>query len=65
VFGSTAETPVADSALDGFLDPSISDAERHRAVQALGITDPAHITTHKLQVRDSGYYQRLDEKGSV
>ncbi len=63
VFGSTAETPVADSALDGFLDPSVSDAERHRAVQLLGIDDPQHITTLMLQVRDSGYYQRLDETG--
>ncbi len=63
VFGSAAETPVADSALSSFLDPSISDTERHRAVQALGITDPAHITTQMLQVRDSGYYQRLDETG--
>lgn len=63
VFGSTAETPVADSALDGFLDPSINDDERHRAVQALGFTDAAHITTQMLQVRDSGYYQRLDETG--
>jgi [glutamine synthetase] adenylyltransferase / [glutamine synthetase]-adenylyl-L-tyrosine phosphorylase len=63
VFGSAAETPVADSALDSFLDPSISDAERHRAVQSLGITDPERITTQMLQVRESSYYQRLDETG--
>ncbi|MGE0114744.1 MAG: bifunctional [glutamate--ammonia ligase]-adenylyl-L-tyrosine phosphorylase/[glutamate--ammonia-ligase] adenylyltransferase [Steroidobacteraceae bacterium] len=63
VFGSNAETPAADSALDAFLDPGVSDEERHRAVMALGITDPAHITTQMLQVRDSGYYQRLDETG--
>ena len=63
VFGSAAEPPAADSALEGFLDPSVSDTERHRVVQALGITDPAHITGQMLQVRDSGYYQRLDETG--
>ncbi|MGC3981700.1 MAG: bifunctional [glutamate--ammonia ligase]-adenylyl-L-tyrosine phosphorylase/[glutamate--ammonia-ligase] adenylyltransferase [Steroidobacteraceae bacterium] len=63
VFGSNAETPVADSALDSFLDPSISDAERYRAVQTLGVTDAKFITTQMLQVRDSKYYQRLDETG--
>lgn len=63
VFGSQAETTVDDAALVGFLDGNIADEERHRAVQALGIVDATHITAQMLQVRDSGYYQRLDEVG--
>ncbi len=63
VFGSTAEEPAADSALDGFLDAGVSDVERHRAIVALGVADPVYITAQMLQVRDSGYYQRLDETG--
>jgi len=63
VFGSAAETPVTDSALEGFLDASVTDEERQRAVAALGFADPAHITAQMLQVRASNYYQRLDETG--
>jgi glutamate-ammonia-ligase adenylyltransferase len=63
LFGGSAVTPGATATLVGFLDPHTSNAERHHAVRALGITDPENITTQMLQVRDSGYYQRLDEVG--
>ncbi len=63
VFGSNAEISTDDTALVGFLDAGISDVDRHRAVLELGITEPVAITTQMLQVRDSGYYQRLDETG--
>ncbi len=63
VFGGQTETVPGDPAMIGFLDSNIGDAERQRAVQSLGITDPAHITAQMLQVRDSSYYQRLDESG--
>jgi [glutamine synthetase] adenylyltransferase / [glutamine synthetase]-adenylyl-L-tyrosine phosphorylase len=62
VFGQ-AETAGNDPVLDGFLDANISDAERLRAVQSLGIVDAQHITRQMLQVRDSGYYRRLDVIG--
>ncbi|MGD9843154.1 MAG: bifunctional [glutamate--ammonia ligase]-adenylyl-L-tyrosine phosphorylase/[glutamate--ammonia-ligase] adenylyltransferase, partial [Steroidobacteraceae bacterium] len=62
LFGGSS-VPEADSTLVGFLDASVSDAERHDAVKALGVTDPEHITRQMLQVRDSSYYQHLDEVG--
>ena len=63
VFGVHAETPVADSTLDAFLESSVTDSDRQRAVQALGISDPEHLIQQMMQVRDSGYYRRLDETG--
>jgi glutamate-ammonia-ligase adenylyltransferase len=63
VFGSNAEIAVADEALVGFLDPSVSDLERYKSVAALGIEVPEKITQQMLLVRDSNYYRRLDEAG--
>ncbi len=63
VFAAESEPNDFDTALVGFLDPSTSDAERWHVIQELGFQDPKHITTQMLQVRNSGYYQRLDETG--
>lgn len=63
VFGAGHEPQQQEDVLAGFLDTNISDAERVRAVAALGIAIPEQITQQMLQVRDSGYYKRLDETG--
>ena len=63
VFGAEHETIEFDTALVGFLDRNTSDAERWHAIEQLGIRDPKHITTQMMQVRNSGYYQHLDETG--
>ncbi|HEX2583638.1 MAG TPA: bifunctional [glutamate--ammonia ligase]-adenylyl-L-tyrosine phosphorylase/[glutamate--ammonia-ligase] adenylyltransferase, partial [Steroidobacteraceae bacterium] len=63
VFGGEIEPQTFDSALTGFLDPGTSDDERWQAVASLGIKNPQHITSQMLQIRESSYYQHLDEVG--
>jgi len=63
VFGGDNEASSFDSALTGFLDPSVSNDERLQAVASLGIKNPHHITVQMLQIRESSYYQHLDEVG--
>jgi [glutamine synthetase] adenylyltransferase / [glutamine synthetase]-adenylyl-L-tyrosine phosphorylase len=60
VFGNSDE-PEGTADMAGFLDAGTPDAERQQLVQSLGIVDAEHITALLLQIRDSGYYQRLDE----
>ena len=61
VFGEQQDAPEQDAELTGFLDPSMSDTERHQAVAALGIADAEQITAKLLQVRDSAYHRQLSE----
>ncbi len=63
VFGSAVETASAHSTSDTYLDSTISDEELRVAVQAVGITDAENIVQQLRQLRDSGYYKRLDEHG--
>ncbi len=62
VFGGSEPAAEAASAVDmaGFMDSNITRTEQEALVATLGITPVSEITTQLLQIRDSGYYRRLD-----
>jgi glutamate-ammonia-ligase adenylyltransferase len=53
----------ADRALERILDPELDDAARRELLAALSLADPEALLIRINQLRDSGYYRRLDESG--